>query len=131
MVTMKPIPERLRELTELMRASISNKEGSSDFELVDRLQESAEAAQKAWSGSSIGYHARVYYSGFKQPPRGANFSSEWGLSYKPSNYSGASGSRTRGGQRSSPVVKRPTGWSSWMMTFCPAHPVTVPARPCR
>jgi len=31
----------------------------------------------------------------------------------------------------SPVVKRPTGWSSWTMTFCPAHPLTVPARPCR
>jgi len=47
------------------------------------------------------------------------------------NYSGRSGSRTSGGQRSSPVVKRPAGWSSWTMTFCPAHPVTVPARPCR
>jgi hypothetical protein len=47
------------------------------------------------------------------------------------NYSGGSGSRMSGGQRSSPVVKRPTGWSSWMMTFCPAHPFTVPARPCR
>jgi hypothetical protein len=47
------------------------------------------------------------------------------------NYSGASGSRTSGGQRSSPVVKRPTGWSSWTTTFCPAHPVTVPAWPCR
>jgi uncharacterized protein YjbI with pentapeptide repeats len=47
------------------------------------------------------------------------------------NYSGASGSRTSGGQRSSPVVKRPTGWSSWTTTFCPAHPLTVPAWPCR
>jgi hypothetical protein len=28
-------------------------------------------------------------------------------------------------------VKRPTGWSSWTTTFCPAHPRTVPARPCR
>lgn len=48
-----------------------------------------------------------------------------------SNYSGVCGSRTSGGQRSSPVVKRPTGWSSWTMTFCPAHPLTVPAWPCR
>src|SRR5829696_4956104 len=47
------------------------------------------------------------------------------------NYSGASGSRMSGGQRSSPLVKRPTGWSSWTTTFCPAHPVTVPAWPCR
>jgi hypothetical protein len=50
---------------------------------------------------------------------------------KGSNYSGASGSRTSAGQRSSPVVKRPTGRSSWTTTFCPAHPLTVPARPCR
>jgi hypothetical protein len=47
------------------------------------------------------------------------------------NYSGASGSRTSGGQRSSPLVKRPTGWSSWTTTFCPAHPLTVAAWPCR
>ena len=33
------------------------------------------------------------------------------------NYSGGSGSRVRGGQRSSPVAKRPTGWSSWTTTF--------------
>ena len=46
-------------------------------------------------------------------------------------YPGPSGPRTSGGQRSSPVTKRPTGWSSWTMTFCPAHPLTVPARPCR
>jgi predicted nucleotide-binding protein len=80
---MKPIAERLRELTEVMHAWVSRKEDSFDFRFVDRLQEAAEMVQKAWSGSSIGYHARVYFRGFQQPPRGANFSSEWGLSYKP------------------------------------------------
>jgi predicted nucleotide-binding protein len=33
----------------------------------------------AWSGSAIGYHARVYYEGFDEPPPGAHFSSEWGF----------------------------------------------------
>jgi predicted nucleotide-binding protein len=80
---MKSIPERLRELAEAMRASVSTEQDSSDFQFVDMLEEAAEMVQKAWSGSSIGYHARVYFSGFKQPPRGANFSSEWGLSYRP------------------------------------------------
>jgi predicted nucleotide-binding protein len=32
----------------------------------------------AWSGSNIGYHARVYYTDFKAPPPGDGWSSEWG-----------------------------------------------------
>lgn len=33
----------------------------------------------SWSGSFLGYHALVYYEGFRAPPAGAHFSSEWGL----------------------------------------------------
>ena len=69
-----------------------------------------------------------------QPCEDIEFSSAFGALEVPrrqyrnkGNYSGASGLRTSGGQRSSPVVKRPTGRSSWTTTFCPAHPVTVPA----
>ncbi|MFE1835845.1 TIR domain-containing protein [Streptomyces sviceus] len=34
---------------------------------------------KAWSGSNIGYHSRVYHVDFTPPPPGSHFSKEWGL----------------------------------------------------
>lgn len=44
-----------------------------------RLAKSAEGVGKAWSGSSLGYHANVYYDELRPPPEGARFSSEFGL----------------------------------------------------
>ena len=41
---------------------------------------------RAWSGSPLGYHSRVYYADFAPPPPGANFSSEWGFMEAFSNY---------------------------------------------
>jgi predicted nucleotide-binding protein len=46
---------------------------------LDALQDSAEKASIAWSGSSFGYHALVYYREMQPPPPGARFSREWGL----------------------------------------------------
>jgi predicted nucleotide-binding protein len=42
-------------------------------------QEAATQIGRAFSGSWLGYHSRVYYDGFQPPPPGANFSQEWGL----------------------------------------------------
>ena len=44
-----------------------------------RLEESATHVGKAWSGSALGYHARIYYRGLKPPPPGHHFSQEWGM----------------------------------------------------
>lgn len=44
-----------------------------------RLEESATHVGKAWSGSALGYHARIYYRDFKPPPPGHHFSPEWGM----------------------------------------------------
>lgn len=44
-----------------------------------RWRMAASKVAKAWSGSSIGYHANIYYEGLKPPPPGAMFDSEWGL----------------------------------------------------
>ena len=68
------------------------------FEIVDRLEEinvkgeapaareplealenAADLIGKAWSGSFIGYHSRVYYHDLEAPPPGAQFSPEWGF----------------------------------------------------
>jgi len=45
----------------------------------DSLEHAANEIDRSWSGSNIGYHARVYYRGFQPTPAGALFSSEWGL----------------------------------------------------
>lgn len=44
-----------------------------------KLEEAADKIKKAWSGSWLGYHSRVYYRDFRSPPPGAHFSQEWGL----------------------------------------------------
>ena len=38
-----------------------------------------EEAQRAWSGSNIGYHATVYFEGIRPKPPEAQFSDEWGM----------------------------------------------------
>ena len=56
--------------------SQQEKEFSNPLQL---LQDAAELAGKAWSGSWLGYHSRVYYADFVPTPPGARFSKEWGL----------------------------------------------------
>lgn len=46
---------------------------------LDDLGEAASEVSKAWSGSWMGYHSRVYYDQLKPIPPGARFSVEWGL----------------------------------------------------
>jgi len=43
------------------------------------LQDAADQVGRAFSGSWLGYHSRVYYQEFGTPPAGVNFSQEWGL----------------------------------------------------
>lgn len=46
---------------------------------LEKLENAANQIEKAWSGSWLGYHSRVYYRDFQTPPPGAHFSQEWGL----------------------------------------------------
>jgi hypothetical protein len=48
---------------------------------VDALNTAAQDVGKAWSGSNIGYHARVYYQGYESPPSDEMFSRKWGLMF--------------------------------------------------
>lgn len=34
--------------------------------------------ERAWSGSWVGYHSRIYYADYAPPPPGARFDAEWG-----------------------------------------------------
>ena len=46
---------------------------------LDKIEEAANQVGKSWSGSWLGYHSCVYYERFAEPPIGARFSQEWGL----------------------------------------------------
>lgn len=46
---------------------------------LDELHKRATDVGKAWSGSWLGYHARIYYEGLTPPPPGDHFSQEWGM----------------------------------------------------
>jgi predicted nucleotide-binding protein len=48
-------------------------------ESMDLYKVRANEAGKAWSGSWLGYHSRVYYNDFQPVPPGARFNQEWGL----------------------------------------------------
>ena len=50
---------------------------------LDKLLSAAEDIAKSWSGSWLGYHACVYYKGLLQPPTGARFSKDSGLTNSP------------------------------------------------
>ncbi|MBW1820669.1 MAG: nucleotide-binding protein [Deltaproteobacteria bacterium] len=45
-----------------------------------RIEDVANSVGKAWSGSCLGYHSRVYYKDLQPVPPGARFSKEWGFS---------------------------------------------------
>lgn len=48
-------------------------------DITQRIRGAANQVAKAWSGSPLGYHSRVYYENFCPPPPGAVFSMEWGM----------------------------------------------------
>jgi len=53
-----------------------------------RVKGVVEKYRKAFSGSWLGYHSRVYYVGFISPSPGDSFSVEWGLMHARSNGTG-------------------------------------------
>jgi predicted nucleotide-binding protein len=69
----------LRAVAEKLRA-VSVRDGAEDaIEPLRRLMGASDVAAAAWSGSPIGYHARVYYLDFAKVPPGARWSKEWGF----------------------------------------------------
>jgi len=71
--------EELFGLTKQLEAA-AEKGNAEDIEQpLKALQDAAHQVSRAFSGSWLGYHSRVYYEGFVEPPPGANFSQEWGL----------------------------------------------------
>ncbi len=73
------LPTELRGIGEQLQEHAEQADTPSVNEPLDRLERAASEIGKAWSGSSFGFHARVYYAGLTPPPPGAHFSSEWGF----------------------------------------------------
>jgi hypothetical protein len=70
--------DELRDLTAELKGHAVIFQEPAVSDVLRRLEEAAHQFGDAWSGSSLGYHAHVYYRDFAPPPPGARFSSKWG-----------------------------------------------------
>lgn len=69
----------LRRVAKDLRRKATELRSDGGWPDLDHLEKAANEADSAWSGSSIGFHALVYYAGLEPPPPGAHFSQEWGF----------------------------------------------------
>jgi hypothetical protein len=68
------------ELVELADAIARDRARMEDITVPAKaLERAAMEVNRAWCGSNIGYHAKVYFAGLRPPPPNAIFSAEWGL----------------------------------------------------
>ncbi len=58
---------------------------------IAAFEEALRQIKRSFSGSWLGYHANVYYSGLKPAPPYAHFSQEWGLKDMPFSSLGSTG----------------------------------------
>jgi predicted nucleotide-binding protein len=64
--------------------TIAQRLNNDDFcSIVEEIESEVELAAKAWSGSWLGYHSRVYYLDLQPIPPGARFDSSSGLQERP------------------------------------------------
>lgn len=71
--------EELLEIADRLTAIVEQGAGLEIATPLNALKDAANEIGKAWSGSWLGYHAKVYYANLEPPPPGAHFSLEWGL----------------------------------------------------
>lgn len=71
--------EELFQLIEPLNAAVSAIERDDVSQPLSALRAAVAEVGRAFSGSWLGYHSRVYYENFQAPPPGAHFSQEWGL----------------------------------------------------
>lgn len=71
---MMEIANKLKEIIKVLETK-----SNTNFPEVDKIRQIAEKVGRAWSGSWLGYHSKVYYTNFETPPPSAHFSIEWGL----------------------------------------------------
>jgi predicted nucleotide-binding protein len=73
------LPDQLRAEANELDTQAAKARDSQIERPLQSLERAAREVGAAWSGSSMGFHATVYYRDFQPPPAGAHFSKEWGL----------------------------------------------------
>ena len=71
--------EELFDLARRLSDAASAGESDDVSKPLNALEVAAKQVARAFSGSWLGYHSRVYYAGLAPAPAGAKFSQEWGL----------------------------------------------------
>ncbi len=69
----------IRDISEHCFEISQQTEGEPLHSIITALYDAIGQVGQSASGSWIGYHANVYYEGFRPPPPGDTFSPEWGL----------------------------------------------------
>ena len=92
---MTSIESELRDIALEMHDIVEQAQSPEIADILQALKRAAEEVGMAWSGSWLGYHASVYYRGFRRPPADAWFSQEWGLMNRPYFNSGTTGDWVR------------------------------------
>src|SRR4051812_44962159 len=64
------LEDDFRQLARRLREASAKAAEPAIAEPLESLKRASLEIGEAWSGSSIGYHARVYYDGFNAPPAG-------------------------------------------------------------
>jgi len=82
---MSVITDELRQIAERFESLSTQGKNPEIQEALERLNNAAKQADKAWCRSPLGYHSRVYYENLKPVPPGARFDKEWGFEHKISN----------------------------------------------
>ena len=70
--------DELKSLAASLSEAASAAEKPDVKQPLDALKAAADDVGRSFSGSWLGYHARVYYADFAPPPPGARWSQEWG-----------------------------------------------------
>jgi predicted nucleotide-binding protein len=73
------LSRELQAVAEKLRAVAVRDDAEDVVKPLRGLMAAADTAAAAWSGSPVGYHARVYYLDFERVPPGARWSKEWGF----------------------------------------------------
>jgi len=71
--------EELFDVAKKLDAAAAVGDASAVSVPLNSLGNAADGLKESFSGSWLGYHARVYYEKFAPPPAGAHFSQEWGM----------------------------------------------------
>lgn len=69
----------LFDISRRLEAAADAEERKAAEPSLTALADSASEAGRAFSGSWLGYHSRIYYKDLAPPPPGARFSQEWGF----------------------------------------------------